>query len=726
MTVGITELPPEGMQLGGVALAGDAERGTKTTEGLSLLFTTAGITVQGPQPQIERLLVWSGLDSATCREKTELPDGRNAAVMELTSGGQAIRFLLPTENVSPGQVAYLDAALPAWLTRYKGQDVPSVPAAAGPVVGVAAAAGTLRGVDDTAPPNGASPPFVAPPTPPQAPAPGGPTVAPAAAATEVGGVAATTNGSPNGSAAGRGGPSLASTVEQAPPPPPPPHLPPFTSTPPPPPPGTGTPPGVVTATPPGPSSDPLPPPPPPGALDSVPAGTTPAGTAWDNPPLGQAEPEATAPPKKARSWRKAKPSIDIPVPPPGALAPSEPPLDSPKNPVPLKVTLPPPPPAGAPGALGAVTWQPPVDQTTGEVLWDTVPPIDPLAAPEGPPKKSRGWRKGSKAAAIGATTAVAADAADSSSFGSDGEAEPPPAPDAPTVASPQLWGDPSSSPAVAGNGAGSDGEPSAGPAPKNNRTALVVLLVVLLIVVLGGSSYFFARRNNNTTTATTVTPPTSASPAVTDATLAASINLRLGDLPTGWTRSTATNQVARPPAAPYPAQVQANRALASCISVPYATVAGVFGEAVLPGQSSSVRSPTFQSGSDPNIQMYSTTTVMATTTQVQALAAPFANPRFATCFGQYQSAVVSSAIPGATAQVQTVTLVAPAGVKSYGYVTTFAIPNEGTQVVGEAFILGGRAETRLEPTTNGPAVPTDAFTLAYNAVTQRVAMAVDK
>ena len=68
MTVGITELPPEGMQLPGVALAGDADRGTKTTEGISLLFTTAGITVQGPQPQIERLLVWTALDSATCRE----------------------------------------------------------------------------------------------------------------------------------------------------------------------------------------------------------------------------------------------------------------------------------------------------------------------------------------------------------------------------------------------------------------------------------------------------------------------------------------------------------------------------------------------------------------------------------------------------------------------------------------------------------------------------------
>src|SRR5580704_8585378 len=132
MTVGITELPPEGMQLGGVALAGDPDRGTKTTEGLSLLFTTAGITVQGPQPQIERLLVWSGLDTATCREKIVLPDGRAAAVMELTSGGQSIRFLLPAETVTAGQAAYLDQALPAWLARYRGVPAPTAPAASPP------------------------------------------------------------------------------------------------------------------------------------------------------------------------------------------------------------------------------------------------------------------------------------------------------------------------------------------------------------------------------------------------------------------------------------------------------------------------------------------------------------------------------------------------------------------------------------------------------------------
>ena len=143
MTVGITELPPEGMQLPGVSLAGDADRGTKTTEGISLLFTSAGITVQGPQPQIERLLVWTALDSAVCNEVIQLADGREAAIMELTSGGQSIRFLLPSDTVSPGQAAYLDQALPTWLARYKGSSVaePVPPVVTtttvGPEVGVA-------------------------------------------------------------------------------------------------------------------------------------------------------------------------------------------------------------------------------------------------------------------------------------------------------------------------------------------------------------------------------------------------------------------------------------------------------------------------------------------------------------------------------------------------------------------------------------------------------------
>ena len=120
MTVGSMELPPEGMLLAGIALAGDEARGVATTHGLSLLFTAAGINVQGPQPGTERLLAWSGLESVACNEQTHLPDGTPAVVMQLTASGQTVRFLLPAGAVSAGQAAYLDQALPQWLARYGG------------------------------------------------------------------------------------------------------------------------------------------------------------------------------------------------------------------------------------------------------------------------------------------------------------------------------------------------------------------------------------------------------------------------------------------------------------------------------------------------------------------------------------------------------------------------------------------------------------------------------
>src|SRR5450759_2122019 len=50
MTVGAMDLPPEGMLLGGVVLAGDPARGIEITEVLSLLFTTRGITFKVQQP----------------------------------------------------------------------------------------------------------------------------------------------------------------------------------------------------------------------------------------------------------------------------------------------------------------------------------------------------------------------------------------------------------------------------------------------------------------------------------------------------------------------------------------------------------------------------------------------------------------------------------------------------------------------------------------------------
>ncbi len=177
--------------------------------------------------------------------------------------------------------------------------------------------------------------------------------------------------------------------------------------------------------------------------------------------------------------------------------------------------------------------------------------------------------------------------------------------------------------------------------------------------------------------------------------------------------------------APVRAQAQANQALAACLGVSYQTVAGLFDDATLPGQTGAARSLTFQSGSSPNVQMYSLATVLGSTAQVQQLEVPFTNPNFATCFGQYQSSLVAAAAPGATAQVQAVTLSAPAGVTAYGYLTTLTIPNQGSEVIGEAFMLGGRIETLLSPVTNGPSVPSAAFTPAFNAVAARMAAAVD-
>lgn len=276
-----------------------------------------------------------------------------------------------------------------------------------------------------------------------------------------------------------------------------------------------------------------------------------------------------------------------------------------------------------------------------------------------------------------------------------------------------------------GTGRPAPGAAGDGADPKSNRTLLWVLLAVLIVAIGAGTFVAVKNKNSNTTVTTVVTNP-SPSPAVADAALAASINMHLSDLPVGWSRTGGAGQVPTTSVAPVAAQTRANQTLASCLSQPVALVTGLFGGGTLPGQTVSVRSPSFQSGADPNIQMFSDARVFQTTSEAQSLAAPFASANFATCFGQYQSALVSAAVPGATAQVQTVQLQSPAGIRGFGYLTTLNVPNQGTQVVGEAFIVGGRMENLIEPTTNGPPVPSGPFGAAYNSVTARMALAVDK
>ncbi len=685
MTVGITELPPEGMQLGGVALAGDAERGTKTTEGLSLLFTTAGITVQGPQPQIERLLVWSGLDSATCREQVVLPDGRNAAVMELTSGGQSIRFLFPTESVTPGQAAYLDQALPHWLARYKG--TPPAPATvngSGNVQGAAAAPANGNGNGNG---SGAAPPPPPPAT--DSPSP----VAPAAAA------------GAGGAAAGAGIAAGVSSAPAAAPPPPPaaPPAPPTTGAPPPPPPGYAATPSAPAGTP--------PPPPPPGIGEGtgwMPSPQPADTSAWAGPPVDS---DLVPPAKKSGRWRKSK---ETPVSP---LDASRPPYEPPANPVPLtQAPLPPPP----PGPAGSPVWKPPVDPVTGAALWEGQA-VEPAAPELAAPSRGRAKRKADKAAkaAAGGAAAMAGAAALAPSTptapdtGAPGE-------DNPTVAQfdSLSGGQPPTDPGEVATSETPQGKPPA------RNTRLLVLLAVALVLVIVAIGYFVVKKNNDTTTTATTAPGLSATAA--DVALAATINLHQNDLPSGWAPNTASGQPVRPPVAPAAAQSQATRALGQCLGVSASVASGLFAGTVLPGQSASATSPAFQSPTDPTVRMYSTTRVMTTAGQAKSLEAPFTNASFVSCYTAYQSSVVAAAVPGATASVQTVPLAAPAGVQTYAFLTTLTIPNQGSEVIGQAFIIGGRIESTLEPTTGGAPVPTDAFTPAYNAISGRVGLAVNK
>jgi|GEM_PF-2555452 len=773
MTVGITELPPEGMQLPGVALAGDADRGTKTTEGISLLFTTAGITVQGPQPQIERLLVWAALDSATCHEVVQLADGREAAIMELTSGGQSIRFLLPSDTVSPGQAAYLDQALPTWLARYRGP-VPAAPSR-GPEVGVTLpASGPSPATAQAAAPN---PVEASAEAPAQSYVTAG--VAAAAGAAAVG--ARPDAASPNGAGHQPGdgsAPGMSPTGYMATAPPAPAA------------PATGAAPPPPAA----PTFRPAAPPAPPVSFGSTPPaggrGLTapPAATsAWDDPPL--ALPEAEAPAKTP--WYKLAPrkpkateaAAGVAV--VGALAP-DPVVAAPPTPTAAPAT------PGAPSAGTASTDATPVD---GKTPWyklaprkpdgvaagaavagvaavapasppapaapaaaDPPAPVDGAAEPAAPADGKTPWYKlaprkpKTEAAAAGAAaaTAVGAGAAPSgpaANLAAPTTAPPsPPAPPSDPVPPAVRPPAPTGSPAVQGTSgepATGDGAPGGTPsdgasgddgtsgvvlapaAKRPNRAAVIALAAVLVLVIAGGVGYALSKRGSSSTSTAPApaTPPVS---AAADTVLAASVNLRLADLPTGWTQAAPAAAVVRPPAAPAAAQSAATNTLSSCLGTSYPVAAGLFGAGSLPNQTSLVQSPTFQSAAGSSFEMGSKTMTLGSAGQVQALDAVFANPKFDACYQQYATALAAGAVAGATAAVQPVTLTGPTGVQAYGIVTTYSLPGQGTEVVGNAYMLGGRVVAVLTPSTNGPAIASDVFAPAYDAMVGRVAASASK
>ena len=172
-----------------------------------------------------------------------------------------------------------------------------------------------------------------------------------------------------------------------------------------------------------------------------------------------------------------------------------------------------------------------------------------------------------------------------------------------------------------------------------------MLLVLLLVVVVAGGAIYYVKKHNNSTTTPSVTPTTTATSVTADLALAGSINLRQTDLPAGWTRAPA-GQAPRPPVAPPASQVQADQALASCLGQPLAVVSGLFGNGALPGQQAAVRSPTFASGSDPNIQMYSTTAVLGTAAHGPAAAARLRRAQLHHLLRPVPVGTIAASVPG--------------------------------------------------------------------------------
>jgi hypothetical protein len=501
------------MLLGGVALAGDPARGIETTEGLSLLFTTKGITVKGDDPAAERHFAWSGLDAASCHGEVQRGGGRTATPLELTSAGQTIQFLLPSETVSPGQAAYLDQALPAWLDRYRGTDAP-------PAAETAAASSTPTG----------SPATPTPPTP----------------------------------------------TADAPPP----------------------------AAPPAPSA--------------------PAAPA--SPPLPRSAPSAAAAAVMVPPSTSAEEHID-PV--TGTLRRGDP-LDSPGN----------------------------------------------QGGSEGNSRAERKERRKARSAAR-----------------------------------------------AAGIPASDEGD--GGQTGGNNRRTLTILIVILVLIVIAVVAYELTKSSNSTTSSTTA--PVSPASVAVDKALASSVNLQLSDLPSGWTQALGSSpSISVTSSAGKTAQKPPTTAFATCLGASADTVGQVFGNTPSTDETVASTSPVFQQTADNTIEMQSAVNIVRSSANAKSDATVFTKSGFISCFTKFQIASASALVPGTTATVVQVQIPAPRGGVAYGFVTTFTVPTQGTRVVGDAYVFGGRIEATLQPSTHGPDVPSDAFNSAYNAMIGRISANVSK
>jgi len=238
--------------------------------------------------------------------------------------------------------------------------------------------------------------------------------------------------------------------------------------------------------------------------------------------------------------------------------------------------------------------------------------------------------------------------------------------------------------------------------------------------VIAAVVYEVTKNKNSSTTTTTTAPATSASLTV-DKALASSANLQLSDLPSGWAQAVGSApSISVTSSTGRATQKPAVTSFATCLGASAATVGQVFGNTPSANETVASTSPVFQESADNTIEMQSAVNIVRSSTDARSDATVFTKSGFLSCFTQFQVASAVALVPGTTAKVQQVQIASPRGGVAYGFITTFTVPTQGTRVVGDAYIFGGRVEATLQPSTHGPDVPSDAFNSAYNAMLGRI------
>ena len=200
--------------------------------------------------------------------------------------------------------------------------------------------------------------------------------------------------------------------------------------------------------------------------------------------------------------------------------------------------------------------------------------------------------------------------------------------------------------------------------------------------------------------------PVSADVRAFDNALVASVNLRLADLPRVDAGEPGQTPLLHLPVANSTVECPGHTGASPCLGVPVPTTAGLFAGADAPGPDG--RRPLARHSVDgihPGIQMRSMTTAVGRPAQAQVPRCPVRESRnFAGCYGQFARTVAAAAIPGAVDPVQLVTL-SPAGRGQVLRVHHHGDLVAGTQVFGQAYMVGGRLVTDLHAGHQRPEHP---------------------